>query len=68
MKTATGMLKEKLIEIGADGLCDQGFSCGCTIDDFVLCGRVFRSCVPGKNNPKKAVEMECDFWMEPMED
>lgn len=67
MKTAQELLKEKLVEIGADGLCYR-HHCGCSMDCLMICGDAPYECVSGRNNPKMAKEMGVDFWMEPMED
>lgn len=65
MKTAIEIVREKLIEMGADGLCTE--DCGCQIADLFPCGESFaNNCFAAKNNPEKAKEMEFDFWMEPM--
>ena len=68
IKTATELIREKLSDIGADGLCDTLYGCGCKIDWFAPCKSINERCVPAKNNPQKATEMECGFWMEQMED
>jgi hypothetical protein len=58
-------IREKLIEIGADGLCH--FECGCSIGSGLMpCGEALCSCVPAKNNPDRAKQEGAGFWMEPM--
>lgn len=69
MKTAVDLLREKLVEIKADGLCKgpMGSLCGCSLDLLLVCGDAPEKCVPAKNNPKMAKKMQCNYWMEPME-
>ena len=67
MKTAQELLKEKLIEIGADGLCWLDEECGCSLSDFIPCESIDpSSCVAAKNNSEKAEEMGVPFWMQPI--
>ena len=67
MKTAIELLREKLIEIGADGLCHKDLICACPAPEILdWCDGISEFCIPAKNNPQKAAEMETAFWMEPM--
>ena len=59
-------IREKLIEIGAEGLCHA--ECGCMLDCLMPCGEPGLYCVPAKNNVERALAEEvCIFFMEPME-
>ena len=60
------IIREKLIEIGAHGLC--GDECGCCLADLMPCdGECFSiDCIPAVNNEKLAAEEGTGFWMQPM--
>ena len=66
MKTMVEMVREKLIEMGADGLYNHSTGCGCDLSRLMICMYNTSDCIAAKNNPEKAIKMECPFWMEPM--
>ena len=46
------IIEEKLKEIGADGLCSEGISCGCGIADLFPCSSEsgIENCMPAKKS------------------
>lgn len=59
------MVKKELVEIGADGLVNDEFECGCQIDGLMSCGNVHESnCRAAKNNAAIAHAEQLEFWME----
>jgi hypothetical protein len=46
--TVKDIVREKLIALGADGLCDPDSECGCPIDDICCCDSDCRGCVPAR--------------------
>lgn len=49
---------------GYDGLCNPELECGCEGGDLMACGEPHEmECVAAMEDPEKAEEYECDFWM-----
>ena len=46
--TVEDIVREKLIALGADGLCDPDSECGCPVDDLLCCGSCGGQCVPAR--------------------
>jgi hypothetical protein len=65
--TALEIVKRYLREHGCDGLVRDSGECGCTIDDLAPCCQSFVECEAAKNDPEKAKDQGCDFWMMPVE-
>lgn len=66
------LLKQKLKEIGADGLCNEYYFCGCSIDDIGQCEHPINDCVAAKKYDCKKCETptKCSFknCFRPIED
>ena len=72
---ALDIVREKLIEMGADGLCTDG--CGCGVDGLAPCCDYFGRCVPAKKielteDNIQELDHECigyigDDWFVPLE-
>lgn len=46
---AKDLLKKALTEMGADGLCNPAYECGCGLDDFEPCAACdLDDCIPAK--------------------
>jgi hypothetical protein len=61
MMTVKEIIKEKLTELGADGLCNE--ECGCSIHALVPCFDDFSGCVPAMATvatAENADEYDCD--------
>ena len=63
------LLREKLFEIGADGL-HHPSGCDCSLVDLLSCNEDFSptNCLLAKNDKEKADEMDTPYWMEPIVD
>lgn len=67
MTSVIEMIKKELVEIGADGLVNGEYECGCLLDDLIPCGDVRESnCLAAKNNAAIAHAEQLEFWMEEM--
>lgn len=53
------IIKDYLISIGADGLCNPDLECGCSINELFLCDSCFDQCETAK---KTICEDEKDEW------
>lgn len=62
------MIRKELVDMGADGLVNDVYECGCRLNDLVPCGDVNETeCFAAKNNKRKAEKESLDFWMERIE-
>ena len=67
MTSVIEMIKKELVEMGADGLVNEEYECGCSLNDLMLCGNVHESnCRAAKNNAAIAYDEQLEFWMEGM--
>lgn len=61
------MIKKELVDMGADGLVNEEYECGCQFDNLMQCGNVHESnCRAAKNNAAVAHAEQLEFWMEEM--
>lgn len=64
MKTVSEIIIDYLKEIGADGLCNQDWECGCGIDDGLFpCDTCNAECYPAKHAYCILCDIndECDY-------
>jgi len=62
------MIRRELADAGADGLVNEDYECGCSLDDLIPCGNVHETeCFAAKNNERKAKNKSLEFWMERIE-
>ena len=51
MKNLRELIHEKLLSIGAEGLCNPDLECGCSIDDLMPCGEPdLENCVAARRS------------------
>ena len=61
------MIRKELVEMGADGLVNEEYECGCSLNDLMPCGNVHETnCRAAKNNAAIAQAEQLEFWMEEM--
>ncbi len=62
MRSALEIVKDELIKMGADGLCNLQGLCGCGVDDLAPCSGPINDCVAAqKTKHKPGDECECEL-------
>lgn len=58
------MIRKELVDMGAEGLVNDDYECGCDLDDLAPCGNIHETkCVAARKKEQPSM----DFWMERIE-